>query len=318
MPCIVDGNKILDTPIKDIIEMLRQQIQAIGSSKLKDVVYKTSDAIVTCPVHKGGCENKPACYVSLIDKSNVAAGTAHCFSCGYRAGLVKFVADCLGIPYRNATEWLLSICDYSFQEDVRDMPQLFIENSVPNNYSTLPTISVSDLKKFDYIHPYMFQRKLTDDIIKKFEVGYDPDDDALTFPVYVDGKCLFIAKRRVKFKQFLMPEVTPKPIYGLDYLTDSEVIVCESVINALTCWAYGRQAVALFGTGSDYQIEQLKSIPQRKVILALDPDTAGRNGTYKIRNALNGCKIVRQLRIPDGKDINDLSKEEFENLEEIF
>ena len=53
-------------------------------------------------------------------------------------------------------------------------------------------------------------------------------------------------------------------------------------------------------------------------ILALDSDNAGYNGTNKIAKALTN-KLVVKLNIPNGKDINDLSKEEFENLyEEII
>lgn len=114
-----------------------------------------------------------------------------------------------------------------------------------------------------------------------------------------------------------MPAMVEKPIYGLDYVTDSEIIVCESIINALTCWVYGKQAVALFGTGSSKQIETLKNIPPRKIILALDGDEAGRKGTEKIKKALTN-KIVTTLKVPDGKDINDLTREEFYKLEESF
>lgn len=116
----------------------------------------------------------------------------------------------------------------------------------------MPIITLDELKSYDYIHPYMFKRRLTDEIINKFDVGYDPKTQALTFPVWVDGRCLFVARRRVNYKRFDMPEIYPKPIYGLDYLTTNEVIVCESILNALTCYVYGKEAVALFGTGSDY------------------------------------------------------------------
>ena len=163
----------------------------------------------------------------------------------------------------------------------------------------------------------MFERKLTDDIIKKFDVGYDPKTDSLTFPVYVDGKCVFVAKRRVKYKRFDLPELKNKPIYGLDYVTDNEFIICEGVIDALTCWSYGKQAVALFGTASDYQLKVLNSVRQRKLVIGTDGDEAGDKAARRIAKALTN-KLVTRLDIPKGKDINDLSKEEFDKLEEIF
>lgn len=322
MYTIIDGNKVLETPIETILSALQQQIYASGINKLKHVNIHGRNASITCPIHKDGCENTPSCGILLEAKKTtkgwVPAGTVSCFTCGYRANITKFVADCLNISHRHAVEWLLSFTNYSFLSDIRDIGDINFEEVEEDTYKDLPIITSEDLKQYDYIHPYMFQRKLDDWLIDKFEVGYDPITDAITFPVYVNGRCLFVAKRRVKFKRFDMPEIYPKPIYGLDYLTDSEVYVCESIFNALTCWKYGKQAVALFGLGSDEQIEALNSIPQRKIVLALDGDSYGLKARERIRKRLTN-KIVTLLETPtDGRDINDLSFEEFQNLEETF
>lgn len=314
---IVD-NKIIETPIKTIIDLLRQQLFLLHIDKLDKIEIKQNDIRCTCPIHSGGHERTPSCDILLEDKGDTQAGTVHCFGCGYRASIVKFIADCLEISYRKAKEWLLGVVNYSLVENNRDIPELAIESQfLPLKHNNWSEISLDELRQYDYIHPYMFERKLTDEIIEKFEVGYDPKSDAITFPVYVDGICVMVCKRKVKYKRFEMPNINPKPIYGLDYLTDSDVIVCESVINALTCWTYGKQAVALFGTGSEWQIEQLNKISQRHIILALDGDEAGRKGTERLLKGLTN-KLVTVLKLPEGKDINDLSKEEFDNLEEDF
>ena len=317
MPVIIGGNKIIKTPIPIIIENLKSQLNALHINKLKDIQYKGNNALVTCPHHKDGMESKPACNVLLEDKDGVNAGTAYCFACGYRASLLRFIADCLSISYKDATEWLIGFADYSIETETRDIDLDLFKEEKGNNYDELPVITSDTLKKYDYIHPYMYKRKLTDDIIYKFEVGYDPETKCITFPVYQDGKCLFVAKRSVYGKNFYMPKIQPKPIYGLDYIDDSPLIVCESVINALTCWVYGKQAVALFGTGSSYQIDVLNKLPNRSIILALDGDEAGKRGTQRLIEGLTN-KFVTVLKIPQGKDINDLSKEEFDDLEEDF
>ena len=324
MPCIIDNNKVVNTPIKDIIELLQQQLYINHSSKLKKVEYKQQNIRVTCPMHKGGQENTPSCDILLYDKINrytnkiIPAGTVHCFGCGYSASLEKFIADCLNISYRKATEWLLNLVDYDIYIEPRDIGDFFLNKDIKNNYSELPIITCDELKKYDFIHPYMFKRKLTDEIIEKFEVGYSPEEDALTFPVYVNGKCLFVAKRKVKRKKFIMPEVDPKPIYGLDYIKDySEVYVTESIINALTLWSYGLQAIALFGTGSEYQLDLLNNIFVRKLVLCLDGDEAGIKGRDRILKYVKN-KIITYIDVPKNKDINDLTKEEFFNLKENF
>lgn len=326
MPCVVDYNKAIVTPIHRILDMLQQQLYVSHINKLSQIQYKHLNARITCPIHKGGFENTPSCDILLQDRESVSAngekiiipaGTVHCFSCGYNASLVRFIADCLNISYRKATEWLLGFVDYEILEEQRDIGEdIFKEKCIYNNYNELPAITNDTLKEFDYFHPYMYKRRLTDEIIEKFEIGYYPKEDVLTFPVYVNGQCLFIAKRKVKYKKFIMPKVEPKPIYGLDYVeNEKEVYVTESIINALTLWSYGLKAIALFGTGSKYQIDLLNNVNIRKYILCLDGDEAGINGRNRLMKGLNN-KIVAYIEVPEGKDINDLSKEEFFKLEE--
>lgn len=311
------NNKIIKTPVKDIIELLRQQCFVNHLDRLRNIEIKSNNIRITCPFHSGGHERTPSCEILLEDKGSTPAGTVHCFGCGYRASLVKFIANCLNISYKQATEWILSVSNYDIIQSTRDISEIELKLDTEDVEEEVPEVSIDELKQYDYIHPYMFERKLTDDIIKKFDVGYDPKTDSLTFPVYVDGKCVFVAKRRVKYKRFDLPELKNKPIYGLDYVTDNEFIICEGVIDALTCWSYGKQAVALFGTASDYQLKVLNSVRQRKLVIGTDGDEAGDKAARRIAKALTN-KLVTRLDIPKGKDINDLSKEEFDKLEEIF
>lgn len=315
MPLTID-DKVIETPIKDIVDMLVQELASKHIDKLDKVEYKQNNIRVTCPIHGGGHERTPSCDILMYDKGDVVAGTVRCFGCGYTTNIVKFIADCLNISYRKSKEWLLDNVNYTFVESIRDVHLIDLSEPKPSQQHE-SSVPLEELRSYDYIHPYMFQRKLTDEIIEKFEVGYDPKLSAITFPVYVNGECKFVCKRRVKFKRFEMPKMIEKPIYGLDYVTDDEIYVVESIINCLTLWSYGKQAVALFGTGSSKQIETLKNIRQRKLILALDGDDAGRNGTKKLQKALTN-KIVTTLTLPNGKDINDLSKEEFFQLKETL
>ena len=169
----------------------------------------------------------------------------------------------------------------------------------------------------------MYDRKLTDEIIEKFDVGVDlhyvPADrvrevPCITFPVRdITGNTLFIYRRAISKKNFYMPAGLEKPIYGIYELgqTRDSVILCESIFNALTCYVYGYPALALFGTGTQLQIQSLKLLGVKEFILGLDPDEAGERGCKKLRNALKSVAIIRKMDIPQGKDINDLSYDEF-------
>ena len=308
---IVD-NKVIETPIKDIINLLVQELAIRYIDKLDKVEYKQDNIRVTCPIHANGHERTPSCDILMYDKGSVSAGTVKCFGCGYKTHLVKFIADCLNKPYRYAKEWLLNVSEYSYLEDTRDIEDLDIIDK-SDDVEMFPEVTLDELRRYDFIHPYMFKRKLTDDIIEKFEVGYDPDTNSLTFPVYVDGMCKFVAKRNVSTKFFYLPTMKVKPIYGLDYVTDKEVIITESVINALTCWTYGKQAIALFGTGSKDNYKVLNELNIRHYILMFDGDEAGRRGAENLkRNVQNS--LITDVILPEGKDVNDLSREEFYEL----
>lgn len=77
-------------------------------------------------------------------------------------------------------------------------------------------------------------------------------------------------------------------------------------------YQWGKSAIALLGTGTPYQYELLKNIKCNGYVLCLDPDEAGRHGTLKIGNYLQKYKkTIYVADMPVGKDVNDLTKEEF-------
>ena len=110
-------------------------------------------------------------------------------------------------------------------------------------------------------------------------------------------------------------KIIEKPIYGIYELPKDckEIVVCESVFNALTCVKYGKPAIALLGTGNSYQYEQIKQLSVRRIILGFDGDEAGDNAAIRFKKNVTN-KIIHKYDIPRGKDINDLTEEEFKSL----
>lgn len=113
-----------------------------------------------------------------------------------------------------------------------------------------------------------------------------------------------------------MPIGVKKPVYGLNKITIDmkEVVVCESIINALTLWTWGIPAVALLGTGTKEQYEILRNTQIRTFILAFDGDDAGYRATNRFIMEVKN-KIIFYYILPNGKDINDLTYEEYKKLE---
>ena len=52
----------------------------------------------------------------------------------------------------------------------------------------------------------------------------------------------------------------------------------------------------------------------RNYILCLDGDEAGHKGTERFKANMNNDVFISVKHIPDGKDVNDLTKEEFDKV----
>lgn len=87
------------------------------------------------------------------------------------------------------------------------------------------------------------------------------------------------------------------------------VIVCESVLDAFSCVAAGMPgAIALFGTNgvTAEHVELLREIRQRRVILALDGDKAGRDAAPVVLEKFAGlAESFAIARLPEEKDRKD-------------
>lgn len=230
--------KLIEQPILDILYDLRRDLIKHNINKLNDIIVKGPNALITCPVHKDGRENHPSCYVRLTDGDDVKEGTVFCFTCHYKTILPIFISNCFNYDDNGAfgEEWLLKHCKYSYLTERRLLKG--IEPPKKKEKKIIKYISEQELNKYRFYHPYMFERKLTEDIINKFDIGFDKETNCVTFPVYNnEGKCLFVIKRNVSFKKFYIPEGIDKEIFGLNQIPKdcTEVIICESVFNALTC-----------------------------------------------------------------------------------
>ena len=298
-----------------ILKELKEQLAINGTYLFNQIKELPDDIMVSCPFHKDGQERKASCGIRKSD------GWMHCFACGESASLAQMISRCFGID--DFGQFGLNWLKNNFLGDISNNRTFGIDLAREKDscVETLIYVSENELNSYRYYHDYMFKRKLTEEVIEKFDIGYDDNTKCITFPVRdEEGKCLFVARRSVNTKFFNYPNNIEKPVYGLYELPKDcdEVIICESMINALTCYVYGKPAVALNGTGTDYQINQLKRMNVRKFILALDPDAAGRKGTLNLRKHLAPYKILTEYKIPEGKDINDLTEDEFKNLKEIF
>ena len=320
----VNNHVILDDT-QDILIELRKQLELNGVKRFAKFIDSGNNIQTNCPFHKEGQERKPSFGI------NKKTGECHCFGCGWSGTLSEMISNCFGKDdfgvYGN--KWLIRNFLSVAVESRPDIDVDFYRRKKITS-ETKKYISEQELDSYRYTHPYMYKRKLTDEIIDLFDIGYDKNTECITFPNRdINGNCLFVARRSVKTKFFNYPQDVEKPVYGLYECNicaktiknwfPNEIIICESMLDALTCWVYGKYAVALNGTGNENQFKTLRNMPNRKFILATDMDEAGLKARERIRQSL-GNKIVTEYvwDINVAKDINDMNKEYFDSLKEVF
>ena len=333
--------------LSDILTELVNQLR-VNNIPLIAKQRNSGDHIqITCPYHSNGMERKPSAGIRKSD------GVFHCFACGEVHSLQEVISHCFGhdedLIGTWGWTWLLKNFAIVQVEERKDVvldfgnrgfvPSDMVHKNMDDSERHKRYITEEELDKYRYTHPYMYKRGLTDEIIELFDIGYDRDMQAITFPVRdIRGNCLFIARRSVKTKFFNYPEGVEKPLYGLYELHKigafekyevvkldgsakgiDELIVCESMLDALSFWTVGKCAVALNGLGNELQFKQLRNLPCREIILATDMDERGLAARERIRKNMKNTKIIAEYFFPEGrKDANDCTKEELLNLKKHY
>lgn len=333
--------------LEDILIELKAELSANGIDLIRKYKDGPTHIQICCPYHNNGQERRPSAGIRKDD------GIFHCFACGEVHSLQEVISYCFGytddIVGKFGWQWLLKNFATVQVEERKDVALDFHRDSkCISSHNSTNYVTEEELDKYRYTHPYMYKRGLTDEIIDLFDIGYDDTSNCITFPVRdIKGNCLFVARRSVNTKFFNYPEGVEKPLYGIyeinkrvyEAISDSvardimgnvyswsyqetypkEIIVCESMLDALSFWTIGRYAVALNGLGNELQFKQLRELPCRKIILATDMDERGLAARKRIRQNIQNRKIVTEYLFPKGrKDANECTKEELSNLEDIF
>ena len=336
------ADTIIQASTEDVINTLRFDLSQKGLNRFAIVRLNGENLQSNCPFHKSGQERKPSFGV------NGEIDMCHCFSCGWAGTIEEMISELYGYQDdgKFGKRWLIkrfntveietrpnimedfkndnnTLCSSLYNRSNKRSDRILCGKTRQvrlSDETEQKEITEEELDKYRYIHPYMYERGLTDEIIERFDIGYDRERKEITFPVRdIEGRCVFIAGRSTERKFFRLPKGMDKPIYCshlFRYGTYTRAYITESFLNCLTCWKYNKPAMAMIGTGHRKQYEILNKLPVREYILAFDPDEAGRKATERFRKNVHG-KIIKELLYPDNRDINDL-QEEFLNCKIIF
>lgn len=325
----------------DVVKIL-DKLQTAGLVRVHRQVNNYMQ--VYCPFHNDGNEKKPSCGVLIHEEirngQRYPEGWWHCFSCQKVATMEEAVTEILRNKSisKSGSDWLkenipgfegTSNFDYLIPTDtMQKLSSKFALNYIRAKTSApiQEYVSEEELQRYRYTVPYMYERKLTDDIIARYDIGYDGDwippgrkqkVPCITFPVRdKSGRTLFLCRRSIAGKLFNYPTGVTKPVYGIDMISKGckTLLICESCLDALLAVSWGYDAIALLGTGNAYQIQQLKELGVSEFVICTDGDDAGIRAAKKLKNALRSVAIVWTVKMPPGKDVNDLTEQEFYDL----
>ena len=342
---MIINDTLFNCDLEDILIELDTQLSLNGLQTFNKRRDSGKNIMVCCPYHN---ERRPSAGIRKSD------GMFHCFACNEIHTLPEMISYCFNktddILGKFGWNWLLknfATVAVEDREDVKlDISRISgkhssnSSNNIDSNGDRQSYVSEEELSSYRFTHPYMYKRGLTDEVIELFDIGYDKNTRCITFPIRdINGKTLFIARRSVDTKYFNYPEGVEKPLYGLyeyhklcttrivggrcngktEFLRRlNEVIICESMLDALSFWTVGKYAVALNGLGNELQFKQLRELQCRKLILCTDSDKAGMKARDRIRKNVKN-KIITEYILPeDKKDANECTQEELMNLREVF
>ena len=344
------NDTIIQADTEDMLKTLKAELYTKGINRFAYFRRNGDNIQCPCPFHKNGQERKASFGV------NGNLNKCHCFTCGWSGGIEDMISELFGfVDSKYGKRWLIKRFNTVEIETRPNIMEGFNGRKInlPSGlYKSIETaskgksremgkagqgneyeknrdleegdktvITEEELDKYRYIHPYMYERGLTDEIIERFDIGYDRERKEITFPVRdIEGRCVFVAGRSVERKFFRLPKGMDKPVYCshlFRYGTYKTAFITESFLNCLTCWKYDKPAMAMIGTGNSRQYEILNKLPVREYILAFDPDEAGRKATQRFKQNVKGKIIKEIIYEEDGKDINDL-QERFLELKTTF
>lgn len=307
-----------------------------------------------CPVHSQGQEKHASFGISLIseyrDGKFLESGFCSCFACHFQGSFVNLLQEILQTR-DNLSEIQIDAVKRILHEIQTIKPQAsplasaseslmrsferIQLNAAQNNklrFEKHRYISEEELAKYRYTVDYMKQRKLTDEVISKYDIGFDANytdafgkaDPCITFPVRDwNHKTKYIIRRTINHKKYIIPDNVQKGCFGLDMVDpySKVLVVTESVINALNLAGYhfpeNASFVSMLGTGSSEAYREIEQTNIYEICCWLDGDNAGRRGTQKfLRYFSRKNRLVSFVTQPEGTDINDLNLDQLKELYE--
>lgn len=257
--------------IVEVLQELGVQISSVGDREIK----------AHCPVHHlatGRADSKPSWYM------NSESGAWLCFSCGQRGGLPQLIdlldadPDMLGripveIMKRKTSKW--------DGEEAPEQHERVVVDQDTFDESPRPPVKICDIRDIDY-----------DDVVR-FNLRWSKGGKCWLIPIYaIDGTLLgWQEKSRGYFNNVPKDMKKEEALFGYHQVRGDTAMLVESPLDVARLSSYGLPAVASFGAFVSHQ--QVMALVRRfsTVVLALDNDRAGADGSLFVMQKINDAGV---------------------------
>lgn len=260
-------------------------------------------------------ERHPSFAVNLENGTWIDSGAVGDYHKGHFIQLLAFLRE---EPEEETADYLLMVYSPLMKEET-DLHLNMSKFGSLSKQEHLKIFSEEELKQFAFRHPYLGSRGISEEIQRRFRVGYDPHKKAVAMCwCNVNGEVVNIKFRSVNTKHFWYSngQRIKNYLYGYHHFINNSaaiVTITESEIDCMRLWTLGIPAVAL-GTAhiSQQQTDLLFKLDVEELVIATDNDAAGRECARTLEEIFAGTYRVTYFDFDNtvAKDISDLSSDE--------
>ena len=301
----------METDFQKFLDELRARVSVaeVVGAKVK-LVRKGREYMGLCPFHN---EKTPSFTV------NEAKGFYHCFGCGAHGDIIKFEMEANGLPFMDAVTKLANKAGLRVPQIHKESPE---EVQKRSSWYEITELAAAYFEKNLRLTAgreamaYLARRGFDENIIKKFRLGYAPDNNGLKAWLasknvsesdMIELGLAVLSEKNGKLYDFFRDRVI------IPIMDKRRIVVCEGYMDVIAQAKYGFDyAVAPLGTAlTEEQIaEAWKICPEPT--LCFDGDNAGIHAAIRsIDRALPILKAGYSLKyvfLPDGMDPDEFLK----------
>lgn len=269
--------------------LLIEQIKNLGIQVVK---VENDELHCLCPKHQ---DSSPSFFFNLKTEK------FHCFvGCLKGRGIHQLIFQITGVSTNG-------------KPSVEPVLKKFTLNR-ENDKKILPTIPLLPLAWNNPGEVYLINRGFAIETIKEYGIMFWEEEGAIVIPLDDVGYVIrYLSKDAPKKYKYIAGTRITDTLFGVKKLPETltNIILVEGSLDCLWLRQIGfpNSLALLHADITPNQLRILRGV-SNYVYLMLDGDNAGREASLKIKKILGGDFIVKVCNLPEGKDPDNLNKNE--------